>query len=95
MYYDQKRQVWICRVNKSRKDNPAVKKGEPYIWVKEDNFADIEYFKNEDELNKKYPIPTFEETFKYEISLLKKFKKEQKTRPNISPVAFLKKQINY
>ena len=53
--YDQRRDVYVCRVLKAAKDNKKVKKGESYIWVQRTKFSPKEYFRDEKELEKKYP----------------------------------------
>lgn len=87
--YSCSRQVYICKVNRAAKDNKVVKKGESYLWVKVNKYSQKELFKNEAELDKKYPK-------KYNITepglanLLRAYKKELKINSRLSPKEFLK-----
>lgn len=92
-YYDKKREIWICQVLKAKKDNPAVKKGQPYIWAKRDAFSQKRYFKNFEELNKIFPEKTFEDYYKKELKLLRAYHKELKQRPKLKPLTFLKDYV--
>lgn len=92
-YYDELRGFWICKVQRAAKDNPVVKKGESYVWVKE-RFGNKEYFKDEIDLNSKYPIPTFEQIHQVEINILNHFKKELKFNPNLTATKFLRNLDN-
>jgi len=82
--------MWVCEVSKAKKDNPAVKKGQPYVWVKKTTFSQKEYFKNIEELNNKYPDKTFEDFHKKELDLLRAYYKKLKTNKNLKPLTFLK-----
>lgn len=87
-YFCNKRNIYVCFVDKAVKDNSVCKKGESYIWVKSSKYALKEFFKTEKDLNKKYP-----EIISVSINdickLLNKFKKsEEKDSYN-----FVKKYI--
>lgn len=55
MIYSSSRRIYFSVIEKARKDNSIVNKGESYIRVKKDKFSKYELFKNFDELDKKYP----------------------------------------
>lgn len=55
MIYSGTRDVYISFVQKARKDNSVVKKGESYIRVKQSKYSNFELFKNKEALDKKYP----------------------------------------
>lgn len=55
MIYSSSRNIYVSFIQKARKDNSIVKKGESYIRVKRDKYSNPELFKNIDELDKKYP----------------------------------------
>lgn len=85
--YSSKRGVYTCFVKNARKDNPVVKKGESYYWVRKDKFSNKEYFKTVDELNDAYPI-------KYVVSskqlhlLLSEYKIQLSINRELSPNQF-------
>jgi hypothetical protein len=72
----------------------AVKAGEPYIRVKKDNFAPVEFFATIEELDEVYPIPTFKQSNRRELKMLAAYKEELKLHPKRSPEKFLKTYYN-
>lgn len=53
--YDESRYCYVCRVEKAKKDNPVARKGDSYIWAQKSKFSKKEYFKTEEDLDRKYP----------------------------------------
>lgn len=53
--YNSSRGIWICFIDKSKKDNRVCKKGEPYLWVRKEKSSPKEFFKDIADLDKKYP----------------------------------------
>lgn len=73
MRYSDTRRVYIDYISKARKDNKVVKKGQPYIKVKRSVYSPEEYFKDEKDLDKVYPV-YFTVNTKQLRSILKEFK---------------------
>lgn len=86
--YSNRRQCYVCFVKSAAKDNEVVKEGESYYWVKKTPYAPKEYFKNKEELNKKYPNH-YRLKFPDLVKVLNAFKKEFKTNPNLTGKKFL------
>lgn len=85
-----KRRVYIIEIKKARKDNPAVKAGQPYLRVKRGIYGSIQYFKDYEDLDKKYPVIPFKQRYRSRIKLLKGFKKALKDNPKLTPEKYLK-----
>lgn len=87
-YYDNKRNVIICFVDKAIKGNAVCKKGESYIWVQRTKYAPKEYFKTEDEVEKVYP-----KKFIFTVNLINKiileFERLKLENPKLKPKDFL------
>lgn len=95
MYYNFDRGIWMVPIKKARKDNPAVRAGEPYIRVKRDKYGIVEYFKDEEALDEVYPKPSFKDKHSSDIKMLKAYKKALKDSPNMGAERFLKMYYNY
>lgn len=94
MNYDSKRRIYLYRVKKARKDNPAVTKGQPYIRVKRDPYSNLEYFRGDEHLDKKYPVITFREKHSYTLKLLAAYKMQLEKNSNLTPYRFLKNKYD-
>lgn len=88
-YYDNRRGVYICFVDKAAKDNEVAKKGEPYIWLQaQGRYSPKQLFKNEKEVDKKYPK-------KYTLSMnsigkiIKAYNKAVQENSKLKPETFL------
>lgn len=88
--YCKERQVYITEIKKARKDNTAVKAGQPYLRVKKGIYGITQYFKDYKALDKKHPIIFFKERHKSDIKLLNGYKKELKDNPKLTPEKYLK-----